>query len=223
MEDKVERGVFPRFFRRGATAPFLFSLILGENNKAMVPKGVENQPVYQIWWIHRSQIKPNLYNPNHVAPPEMELLKTSILEDGWTQPVVLYPPVLMLPGMNTQGMEFTLIDGYHRYLTSGDAEVAALTQGYVPSVMVRPGLDAAHRMMSTIRHNRARGTHAVLKMAEIVQFMQDQGVPAEEIMARLSMEDEEVNRLLAKLGRPARFAQDGVQFGNAWVPDGSGR
>ena len=32
----------------------------------------------------------NDYNPNKVAPPEMELLKHSIEEDGYTQPIVTY-------------------------------------------------------------------------------------------------------------------------------------
>ena len=75
----------------------------------------------------------------------------------------------------------------------------ALTGGTVPVVEVR--LDPTHRMMSTIRHNRARGTHAVLRMAEIVRGMVDDGVPQREIRKRLGMEAEEVIRLLNRSDR----------------------
>ena len=97
---------------------------------------------------------------------------------------------------------------------SGDPRVAALTGGMVPVVEVR--LDATHRMMSTIRHNRARGTHAVLRMAEIVRGMVDDGVPEKEIRKRLGMESEEVIRLVNRAGMPTQAG--GGSFNKAWVP-----
>lgn len=92
--------------------------------------------------------------------------------------------------------------------------MAALTGGMVPVVEVR--LDATHRMMSTIRHNRARGTHAVLRMAEIVRGMVDDGVPEKEIRKRLGMESEEVIRLVNRAGMPTQAG--GGSFNKAWVP-----
>ena len=41
-----------------------------------------------IRWVPVEKVRPNDYNPNSVAPPEMELLHTSISEDGYTQPIV---------------------------------------------------------------------------------------------------------------------------------------
>lgn len=80
--------------------------------------------------------------------------------------------------------------------------------------------DPAHRMMSTIRHNRARGTHAVLKMAEIVRSMRAAGLPGEEICRRLGMEDEELERLLDRAGMPVRGTASVQGFASAWVPGG---
>lgn len=163
--------------------------------------GIENQPVNRVQWVDRAQLKPNHYNPNHVAPPELELLITSILEDGWTQPIVALP-------------DWTIVDGFHRYTVSGDPRLMERTGGLVPVVVVE--LDPTHRMMSTIRHNRARGEHGVLPMANIVRTMYEEGVPQDEIQKRLGMEDEEVERLLDRSGMTIRGSAEG--FGRAWVP-----
>ena len=47
-------------------------------------------PAYRIIAVPFEKIIPNTYNPNSVAPPEMKLLYLSILEDGYTQPIVCY-------------------------------------------------------------------------------------------------------------------------------------
>src|SRR5207247_3266021 len=120
-------------------------------------RNMEHQPINAVSWLHRDQLKPNNYNPNHVAPPEMELLKISILEDGWTQPIVI-------------NADMEIVDGYHRWLVSGIVAVYRLTKGLVPVVKLERKNEASQKM-STIRHNRARGTHAVLDMAKIVQTM----------------------------------------------------
>jgi ParB-like chromosome segregation protein Spo0J len=172
-------------------------------------KGIDNQPVSKVEWIHRSFLKPNHYNPNSVAPPEMELIKVSIMEDGWTQPIVVLPP-------DEQGY-YTIVDGFHRYTVSGDTEVLQMTDNYVPCVTVN--IDPVHQMMSTIRHNRARGTHAVLRMAEIIAKMVKDGLTMEEIMQRLGMEDEEVIRLTNRAGLPENIINKGQGFGRAFVPD----
>lgn len=163
--------------------------------------GIENQPVGRVEWVDRATLKPNHYNPNHVAPPELELLITSITEDGWTQPIVALE-------------DGTIVDGFHRYTVSADPRLQAMTGGLVPVVRVQ--LDPTHRMMSTIRHNRARGEHGVLPMANIVRTMVQDGVAQDEIQKRLGMEDEEVERLLDRSGMTVRGAAEG--FGRAWVP-----
>ena len=116
-----------------------------------------------------------------IAPPELELLKLSILEDGWTMPIVTLP--------EREG-RFVIVDGFHRWLVSSDPAIHQRTGGLVPTVQV--ALDLVHRQMSTIRHNRARGTHGVLPMADIIRNMIIDGVPEKELMKRLGMDREEV-------------------------------
>jgi ParB-like chromosome segregation protein Spo0J len=134
------------------------------------------QPLDQIEWIHRDNLNSNDYNPNYVAPPEMELLELSIIEEGWTQPIVVNP-------------DMTIVDGYHRFLVSGRPEVYKLTSGEIPIVKVKPK-DHGHQKMATIRHNRARGTHAVVEMSTIVTDLVNSGYSGEEIMSELRMEKE---------------------------------
>lgn len=168
------------------------------------PKGRDKQPISGMKWVNPKDLRANSYNPNKVATPEMKLLKTSILEDGWTQPIVARP-------------DGEIVDGFHRFtLGSTDPDVQALSDGLVPVVILEDA-DAAHQIMSTVRHNRARGHHAVLKMADIVRSLKDDsGLSDDEIQARLSMEDEEVERLYDTGGMTKRGRKEAFSAG--WVP-----
>ena len=163
---------------------------------------VEKQPINNVVWRNRDELKPNAYNPNRVAKPELDLLVISILEDGWTQPIVINP--LM-----------EIVDGFHRWTVSDRKELRAITNGMVPTVMTAPENDS-HQKMSTIRHNRARGTHGVLNMAEIVESMIKSGISKEEIMSRLQMEEEEVIRLASRVGIPKSQIITDQGFSKAW-------
>lgn len=156
-------------------------------------------------WLHRDQLRPNNYNPNAVAPPELKLLKISILEDGWTQPIVANP-------------DMTIVDGFHRWTVSGHKEIYSLTGGYVPVVIITPK-DAASQQMATIRHNRARGTHAVLRMSDIVKNMIEAKMSIQEICERLQMEREEVIRLSNRAGIPKTAIVEDHQWSKSWVPE----
>lgn len=150
-------------------------------------------------------MKPNDYNPNYVAPAEMRLLKISILETGWTQPIVC-------------DKDYVIIDGFHRYTVAGDKEVSNMTEGKVPVVIV-DNIDDSHRRLATVRHNRARGTHAVLEMSKVVRYLVESGMDAKEIIHRLGMDDEEVERLATRDGMPARIVNKKQQdFSSAWKP-----
>jgi len=163
-----------------------------------------NQPLDKITWIDREKLKPNNYNPNKVAPPELKLLKISIIEDGWTQPIVVNP-------------DYTIVDGFHRWTVSGHKEICDLTNGKVPVVMVAPK-DISQQQMATIRHNRARGTHSVLAMSDIITDMVNEGVSGEDIIKRLGMEKEEVVRLLFRSGIPKSDVFKDSDFSKAWQP-----
>ncbi|WP_445956182.1 chromosome partitioning protein ParB [Yeosuana sp.] len=162
------------------------------------------QPLDQINWLHRDMLKPNNYNPNKVAPTELNLLKTSIKEDGWTQPIVINP-------------DMTIVDGFHRWTVSSDKEIYALTDGKVPTVTITPK-DSSHQQMATIRHNRARGTHGVLEMSNITTDLINEGLSGEEIMKKLGMEKEEVTRLLFRAGIPKSEVFKDKEFSKSWNP-----
>lgn len=166
--------------------------------------GIERQPVATVTWLHRDTLTSNDYNPNHAAPPEFRLLKTSILADGWTQPIVAR-------------RNFEIVDGFHRWKASADPEIYALTDGLVPVVFLSDEASEAHQRMSTIRHNRARGKHGIRPMAEIARsLVETHGVEGEELERLLGMEAEEVERLLDLSGMPSRGGSSG--FNKGWVP-----
>ncbi len=165
---------------------------------------MKKQPLDKITWLDRDLLKPNNYNPNKVAPPELKLLKISILEDGWTQPIVI-------------NADYSIVDGFHRWTVSGHKEINELTDGKVPVVILND-TDENQKKMATIRHNRARGTHGVLEMSKIVTDMVNDGLTGEEIMSRLQMEKEEVIRLLFKAGIPKSQVFENKDFSQAWQP-----
>ena len=78
--------------------------------------------------------------------------------------------------------------------------------------------DVNQQQMATIRHNRARGTHGVLEMSNIITDMVKNGLSGEEIMQRLKMEKEEVVRLLFRAGIPKSDVFKDKEFSKSWTP-----
>jgi ParB-like chromosome segregation protein Spo0J len=167
------------------------------------------QPISSVEWVNRESLQPNDYNPNKQPPPEHKLLAVSILEDGWTQPIVVFD--------DGSGEKPLIVDGEHRWRVSSQAEVFKLTNGMVP--IVRISGSRQHRMMSTIRHNRARGEHHVLPMAEIVKALMEGGIASESIQFLLQMEEEEVERLAERAGLPTVVTRNHAEFNKGWVPE----
>ena len=120
----------------------------------------KNEPVDYVKWVKSENVVANDYNPNKVAPPEMELLEISIMNDGYTQPVVTFP--------NNGIIE--VVDGFHRTRVSKESKIVReRVKGYTPTVIIRKEQsDKNDRIASTIRHNRARGKHQVDAMSEII-------------------------------------------------------
>lgn len=169
-------------------------------------KGIKKQPISNVKWVPRTQLKTNNYNPNHVPPLELQLLKTSILESGWTQPIVV------------AANEKTIIDGFHRWTVAADPEIAALTDGRVPIVICDHN-QLIQRMAASIRHNRARGEHAVRPMIAIVQRLLKR-LSRKEVMRVLGMQREEVDRLaLLRATTDVHGDIDG-KLSEAWIPEG---
>ena len=147
-------------------------------------------PVYNIRRVPVEKIEANDYNPNKVATKEMQLLYTSIKEDGYTQPVVCY--------YDKERDKYILVDGFHRYRTILEhKDIYNREGGCLPVSLIDK--DISDRMASTIRHNRARGKHEVELQASLVAMLKD-GWDELKIMKELGMTLEEVQRLLGLTG-----------------------
>jgi ParB-like chromosome segregation protein Spo0J len=160
-------------------------------------------PVYDVKSIPLEKIRANAYNPNAVAPPEMKLLELSIWEDGFTMPVVCYYD--MLEDI------YEIVDGYHRYTTMlTSARIREREGGMLPVVVIDK--DLSNRMASTIRHNRARGSHSIELMSNIVSELVDAGMSDAWILRHIGMDKDELLRLkqitgLAKLFENKEYSE----------------
>jgi len=165
-------------------------------------------PVYNIIRVPIKKIQANSYNPNFVASPEMKLLEKSIWEDGYTMPIVCY--------YLKDEDRYEIVDGFHRYLVMKNSpEIAERENHQLPvSVIDKP---LSERIASTIRHNRARGTHSIDVMVNIVQQLKEAGLSDSWIMKNIGMENDELLRLKQISGLAALFAED--DFSEAWTSD----
>lgn len=167
----------------------------------------KTEPVDFVKWVKNPLVHSNDYNPNSVAPPEMELLRVSIDHDGYTQPIVSMP--------DNDG-KYEVIDGFHRHRVGKEcADIQSRVHGYLPLVQIRESqVDKSDRMASTIRHNRARGEHRVDSMSEIVIELKRRFWSDEKIAKELGMEQDEVLRLTQVTGLAGLFADQ--EFSMAW-------
>jgi len=163
------------------------------------------EPVDCVIWVKNDLVHANDYNPNSVAPPEMELLEHSIMSDGYTQPIVTWP---------NNGIE--VVDGFHRHRVGKESDaVRSRVHGYLPVVTIKPSQqDKNDRMAATIRHNRARGAHKVESMSEIVVELKRRFWSDERISHELGMDADEVLRLQQITGLASIFADE--EFSEAW-------
>lgn len=166
---------------------------------------LEDMPISKVEWVKAADLKANDYNPNVVYSPEMKLLKLSIMKQGWIQPILV-----------TDNM--VVIDGFHRAtLARSDKEVAALTHGLVPVVIMK--MSEPERMLLTIRMNRAKGQHIALKMAHIIKtLVNDYGMPVSQICEGIGATKDEVNLLLMDDVFKKEKITKASEYSKAWVP-----
>ena len=171
------------------------------------------EPVDCVIWVPAEQVCANDYNPNAVAPPEMKLLEVSILEDGYTQPIVAW----------RREDDYEVVDGFHRNRVGRESEaVRARVRGHLPLAVVNETRhDRGDRIAATIRHNRARGKHRVEAMSDIVVELKRRNWSDAKIAKNLGMDPDEVLRLSQISGLAELFAD--TDFSRAWEigPDDS--
>jgi ParB-like chromosome segregation protein Spo0J len=167
------------------------------------------EPVDLVQWVPAESVRGNEYNPNSVAPPEMELLRLSITADGYTQPIVAMT--------DDEGIE--VVDGFHRHRVGKECDdVRERVRGYLPVVEIRSDrTDVTDRIASTIRHNRARGKHQVTAMSDIVIELKRRNWSNDKIGRELGMDADEVLRLCQMTGLAELFADD--DFSMSWDVD----
>ena len=166
---------------------------------------LKEQPVNRVKWVDINKVSPNDYNPNSVAKKEMGLLYTSILHDGYTQPVVtIYDEVKE---------KYIIIDGFHRYFTcKSNKDILDRNKGRLPIVVLNK--DINDRMASTVRHNRARGMHSVTGMSSMVFSMLENGWEDVDICNELGMSVEELVKLKHITGFSKLF--EDKEYSKAW-------
>lgn len=164
----------------------------------------QQEPVNNVQWIDIDTVDANSYNPNSVASQELELLYESIKTDGYTMPIVLF---------DMEDGRYEIIDGYHRCLTlKNNKDIKDRTNGMIPAVVLKKSLD--ERMGSTIRHNRARGSHSIRSMSDIVLELIKMGWGDDKICEKLGMERDEVLRLKQISGLKEAFSNH--EFSKSW-------
>lgn len=171
----------------------------------------KSEPVDFVKWVKNDSVTANDYNPNKVAPPEMKLLELSIVNDGYTQPIVSWS--------NPDKEAIEVIDGFHRNRVGKESKVVqSRVSGYLPIVDIRTEQSSKNdRMASTIRHNRARGKHQVDAMCEIVVELKNRNWRNARIAKELGMDEEEVLRLCQISGMEHLFSDK--DFSRAWEAD----
>ncbi|MDD5358278.1 MAG: ParB/RepB/Spo0J family partition protein [Candidatus Nanoarchaeia archaeon] len=172
--------------------------------------GEYKSPVYQVIAVPIEKVQANSYNPNSVAPPEMKLLETSIWEDGYTMPCVCY--------YIKEKDVYEIVDGYHRYMILKTvSRIYERERGMLPIVVIDK--DESNRMASTIRHNRARGTHSIELMSNIVAELTGAGMSDGWIMRHIGMDKDELLRLKQITGLADLFKDK--EFSEAWETNDS--
>jgi ParB-like chromosome segregation protein Spo0J len=165
------------------------------------------EPVDCVLWVRNDSVYANDYNPNSVAPPEMELLRLSISNDGYTQPIV---------SMDNNDGTREVIDGFHRNRVGKECEdIQKRVHGYLPVVTIRESQKGQNdRVASTIRHNRARGKHKVTGMSDIVLELKRRNWSDDRVAKELGMDSDEVLRLSQISGLVEMF--NNKDFSIAW-------
>lgn len=178
-------------------------------NKAMrrVQKALDLDfaPVAAVQWVDIEHVTQNQYNPNQVAKNELKLLEISIDHDGMTQPVVTV--------WDEEHKRYIIVDGFHRYLVMKTSpKLRRRYHGLLPVVVIDKS--PKERMASTVRHNRARGKHAVGGMGKLVMEMVKEGASDSEICNELGLEPDELVRLKHSTGVAALFK--GREYSKSW-------
>ena len=178
---------------------------INKERKALHEECPIKQPIDYVMWVPIEKVEPNGYNPNSVAPVEMELLYKSIKKDGYTQPIVTI--------YDKKKDKYVIVDGFHRYyVCKTKKDIFDRNMGMLPIVVIDKNI--SERMAATVRHNRARGEHSIDGMSNLVFKMLDEGMSDADVCNELGMEPEELLKLKHLTGFSKLFAN--TEYKKAW-------
>jgi len=160
-----------------------------------------NVPCVNTILVRRSMVVANTYNPNHVSDDKMQLLRQSIVDNGFAFPVVVI--------WDADQELFVVVDGFHRYTITGPDW---LDMGYVPVAVLEH--DVSKRMIATWQFNKARGHHEVDVDADLIRTLIEQGIGEDEIAEHLGIDMDTVHRYKQVTGMAALFAN--TQYSMSW-------
>tara|TARA_R100001460_G_scaffold8441_4_gene20875 strand:- start:2671 stop:3480 length:810 start_codon:yes stop_codon:yes gene_type:complete len=172
--------------------------------KAEVEKKNKVLEALDIKYITHDKIVPNTYNPNRQSDDEFELLKRSMTEDGFTQPIVC------VHHEEQEGM-FRIVDGEHRWRCSKEL-------GYEEIPIVVTPMTYEQARIATLRHNRARGSEDIELTSEVLRDLEKLGA-LDWAQDSLMMDDLELQRMIEDIPAPEAMADE--EFGTAWIPTDS--
>ena len=149
----------------------------------------------QVEYVPIDTLKANEYNPNRQSDHDFELLLKSMKEDGFTQPILC-------------NNDMTIVDGEHRWRVAN-------VLGFTELPVVRVDMSEEQMRISTLRHNRARGSEDITLTAEILRDLQELGA-IEWAQDSLMLDDTELNRLIDDIPAPEAYMDE--EFSEAWEP-----
>lgn len=172
-----------------------------KSNQSVYEENGIKFPVLNAVLVHNNLIQANDYNPNHVAKDKMELLKTSIVENGFAFGIVAI--------YDSEIEKFIIIDGYHRDIITSDKW---LKLTYKPLVILDHSMEK--RLAATVQFNKARGVHKIDLNAELVKRMVELGMEDFEICKQLGIDADEFLRLKRNV-KIVEIYKD-LEYSNSW-------
>lgn len=171
---------------------------------------LKHHPADCVVWERSKEIEAQRINPNQTAPPEMELLYQSIKNDGFTMSVVAF---------RQPDGAIRVVDGFHRrQIERTHSDISESTFHRIPLSLIRESQsEEGDRMASTIRHNRARGSHNVELMSTIVAELVEMGKSDRWIQQHIGMSPDELLRLKQITGVASLF--ENRDFSDSWEAD----
>jgi len=205
-----------------------------KKGRAAIAKKAERLETLKVEYVKINSLKPNSYNPNRQSDYDFELLCRSIIEDGYTQPIVVQK--------NTD----TIVDGEHRWTAmivvfslALEFDLVKVAKGEVaidPKEfhdrryarldwlaklpddeigVVKVVMTEEQMKIATLRHNRARGEEDIELTAQVLRDLQQLGA-LDWAQDSLQMTDDEISRMIEDVDVPEALAGD--DFGEGWEP-----